>query len=227
MHCVDCGRPFVQIGGRGRPRVRCSECSPEQKKPTGSYVGLNINYRPRETACAHCGVPFAALYERTTHCCDQCRTDAGNQRQYRRLADASAAWRGTSRECRQCGEAFAVLHKHQVFCGPDCAARAHNARPERLGRAHVRRALHFGCRIEAVNKLRVFERDGWRCRLCGVDAPRELMGTVSGNAPELDHDVPLSRGGAHSYANTQLLCSCCNRQKGDRTTDEMRQLVAA
>lgn len=35
-------------------------------------------------------------------------------------------------------------------------------------------------------------------------------------APELDHVMPLSKGGTHSMDNVQLLCRKCNQRKGSR-----------
>lgn len=87
--------------------------------------------------------------------------------------------------------------------------------------------MKFGGEVERVDKLRVFERDGWRCRICNIKTPRSLMGTKDGRAPELDHALPLSRGGAHSYANTQLACASCNRLKRDLTVDELLARLAA
>lgn len=46
------------------------------------------------------------------------------------------------------------------------------------------------------------------------------MGSLSERAPELDHVVPLSRGGGHVYGNVQLLCRMCNGAKGALTMDE-------
>lgn len=34
--------------------------------------------------------------------------------------------------------------------------------------------------------------------------------------PSLDHVIPMSKGGAHSYANTQLAHWLCNVTKGNR-----------
>ena len=66
----------------------------------------------------------------------------------------------------------------------------------------------------------VFDRDGWRCRACHRSTPPELRGTFEDRAPELDHVVPLSKGGDHSMENTQCLCRACNMKKGARTMAE-------
>lgn len=51
----------------------------------------------------------------------------------------------------------------------------------------------------------VWNRDGGRCCMCG--AKEEL---------EFDHIIPLSKGGATSFRNLQLLCKTCNIRKSDK-----------
>jgi hypothetical protein len=52
-------------------------------------------------------------------------------------------------------------------------------------------------------KIAVSARDGGRCRQCG-----------STHQLHFDHVIPISRGGANTVANIQLLCGACNRAKG-------------
>lgn len=52
-------------------------------------------------------------------------------------------------------------------------------------------------------KMLVWTRDGGRCRKCGSNV--EL---------QFDHEIPVSKGGATSEQNLQLLCGPCNRAKG-------------
>ena len=52
-------------------------------------------------------------------------------------------------------------------------------------------------------KIAVSARDGGRCRQCG--STQQL---------HFDHVIPISRGGANTVANIQLLCGACNRVKG-------------
>lgn len=51
-------------------------------------------------------------------------------------------------------------------------------------------------------KIAVSVRDGGRCRQCG-----------SRDQLHFDHVIPVSRGGANTPANVQLLCGSCNRAK--------------
>jgi HNH endonuclease len=52
-------------------------------------------------------------------------------------------------------------------------------------------------------KIAVSARDGGQCRQCGSTAQLHF-----------DHVIPISRGGANTVANIQLLCGACNRAKG-------------
>lgn len=57
--------------------------------------------------------------------------------------------------------------------------------------------------IPQAVKIVVSVRDGGRCRQCG-----------STEQLHFDHVIPVSRGGANTVANIQLLCAACNRAKG-------------
>jgi len=58
--------------------------------------------------------------------------------------------------------------------------------------------------------------------MCGTKTPQRLRGTLNKKAPELDHIVPMSKGGAHSYMNTQCLCRACNGAKSNEVIGQLR-----
>jgi hypothetical protein len=63
----------------------------------------------------------------------------------------------------------------------------------------------------------IIERDGDKCSHCGDSV-------VIGGCPNddskinLDHIIPLSRGGHDAPHNIQILCRKCNNKKGNRVT---------
>lgn len=80
-----------------------------------------------------------------------------------------------------------------------------------------RRAKQRGATVaHAINPLVILERDKWKCYLCGTKTPRELRGTYKDNAPEVDHIIPLSKGGLHVESNLKCACRKCNIFKSDQ-----------
>lgn len=149
----------------------------------------------------------------------------------RRARDADAGKR-----CRDCG---VVVPKGTQRC-ETCRAAATEANrrharqrakfseaakaAKRAGKAR-RKAIERGIHAERFDPFEIFERDKWRCHLCGCKTPKALRGTYQDRAPELDHIVPLSKGGQHTRTNTACSCRKCNGVKGDRPLGQLR-LVA-
>lgn len=60
----------------------------------------------------------------------------------------------------------------------------------------------------ALNRRAVFARDGHRCQYCGAAAEN------------IDHVVPRSKGGLHTWENVVAACRPCNTRKEDRLLHE-------
>ena len=60
----------------------------------------------------------------------------------------------------------------------------------------------------ALNRRSVFARDGHRCQYCGDPAEN------------IDHVIPRSRGGEHTWENVVAACRPCNARKEDRLLHE-------
>lgn len=78
--------------------------------------------------------------------------------------------------------------------------------------------------MEDITAAEVYERDGWRCGLCGGRVPKSKRYPHPKSA-SLDHIVPVSLGGTHTLANVQLAHWECNRLKGVRAMNEQLRLV--
>ncbi len=61
-------------------------------------------------------------------------------------------------------------------------------------------------RVPPVNRREVLRRDKHSCQYCG--STKQLT---------LDHVIPRSKGGKHSWDNVVIACERCNSRKGDRT----------
>jgi 5-methylcytosine-specific restriction endonuclease McrA len=60
-----------------------------------------------------------------------------------------------------------------------------------------------------MTRAGVLRRDARRCAYCGK------------RADTIDHVIPRSRGGAHSWDNCVAACRTCNSRKADRLIDEI------
>lgn len=116
--------------------------------------------------------------------------------------------------CRACLALFSPTYGHsRLRVCTACAA--HRRQSQKRVHRLARKAMQRAATVEKVNPLKVFDRDGWECRLCGIPTPRVKRGTYEFDAPELDHIIPLAKGGEHSYRNTQCTCRRCNSLKSD------------
>lgn len=70
-----------------------------------------------------------------------------------------------------------------------------------------------GQRALMTSRLRqaIKERDGFTCKQCGASVSQEPNLLL-----EIDHIIPVSRGGLTTEDNLQTLCWRCNRRKGAR-----------
>jgi hypothetical protein len=70
-----------------------------------------------------------------------------------------------------------------------------------------------GQRALMTSRLRekVKNRDGFSCKICGLSVADEKNLLL-----EIDHIIPLSKGGITSEENLQTLCWKCNRSKGSK-----------
>lgn len=66
----------------------------------------------------------------------------------------------------------------------------------------------------AVTRSGVLKRDGRRCAYC------------CSRADTVDHVVPRSRGGGHTWENCVACCGRCNARKADRLLDELGWALA-
>jgi 5-methylcytosine-specific restriction endonuclease McrA len=118
-----------------------------------------------------------------------------------------------------------------AFWTAEILARA-DANRKRIRKARARRP------IPPRTRLRVLERDDFRCQVCGqrfdpdlpvlkgdsddraLDALMVEMKLVQYDIGlEVDHITPVSQGGANDMDNLQTLCRDCNRGKAARRLD--------
>lgn len=207
--CVQCGTAFRTR----KPEAKCcsNRCVNLERYDRIGRTGKAALIRsssvyPRD--CDLCRKPFIARHRDVVQCL-ACR-------------DSSKAWRVFISECSACSKLFASRYTSRT-CTPACAefARLMAKREAK----HKRRAIERDAFVSNVSPRRVFERDGWKCHLCGKKINRKAQ-VPHALAATIDHVIPLAAGGTHEPLNCRTAHFICNSSKGSRGGGEQLLLVA-
>ena len=211
--CEWCGEAFWW-----HPKMRVRFCSNKCASASRCYSGV-ASPLPW-VQCPDCSAWYLARGSR--QCPSRCRSvrRIAKQRARQRAKYVPAVERNpvVTLACAQCGKAFEsrTYSSRRLFCSEKCSTK------EERRTSRARRRLR-GVSVQRVYRRRIFERDGWRCRLCGKTVKRTAM-VPHPLAPTLDHIVPLAAGGRHEPANVQCAHFLCNSVKSAGTGPNGDQL---
>lgn len=219
---------------------RISDASGGQLVYIDGYVNKESSVRVR---CVDCGGEFYRTYHHiTTHGVGECpvckaiRQEAKEAERIRRREirreQAEAKRKEKTRTAAQ-KELRLLLRRHECpvcgmvtsrpkYCSGACMRKANNTVREHRRRARIEAAMVD--RDITVDGL--FRRDKGVCHLCGGRCDYEDFVVVNGVTicgdwyPSVDHVIPLSKGGEHSWSNVKLAHRICNSIKGDTAPGE-------
>jgi 5-methylcytosine-specific restriction endonuclease McrA/ribosomal protein S27AE len=210
--CPRCGEGFTFALGAdktycGRSCAALARCERGIKPPRSKPRSDTADGPHCKVYFLRCGGCERAFIARSTRAAGHCgRLDCVNAvRMLRKRGPL------VPRKCKECGEEYAPKSLRQsVFCSAACSRSG--GKSSSNGMTYRQRAARFGVAYEPVGRLKVFIRDGWRCMICGGKILRRKNPNHP-KAPSLDHRVPMSRGGSHTYANVQCAHRQCNSIK--------------
>ena len=223
--CQHCGKSFRPFSST-KAKYCSHDCAFEQQRiDRRAARELRAACRPGPYCavylckCSLCSTQFFGKAKAKHICSVECKN---------RLSSAKARQRNellrivVPKQCKECGTVFSAGYgdKRSSYCSDLC-----NRRVVRRIRKPQERARLRSATVERVDPFKVFDRDGWRCQICHKPTPQRLRGTIKHNAPELDHIVPLARGGEHSYRNTQCACRKCNGRKSNSVYGQLHLFV--
>lgn len=125
----------------------------------------------------------------------------------------------TINECKECGCLF-LDNNSSKYCSSKCRSRNIQRRHDKK---RLERAKQNGLVDSSITLLKLIKRDNGICYICGNKVNLEDYITKDNNVicgnyyPSIDHIIPLSKGGTHSWSNIKLAHRICNSLKGDRT----------
>jgi predicted nucleic acid-binding Zn ribbon protein len=117
--------------------------------------------------------------------------------------------------CAECDKEFQRTMYDQRFCSKQCG--------KKNGRhlSQLRKRIN-GTVDETVTLTKLYARDNGKCHICGKQANYQDFTVenngvfISGNSyPSIDHIMPVSKGGTHTWDNVALSHRICNSIKSD------------
>lgn len=191
-----------------------------------------------ERTCVECGEPIVGR-QSNAFLCGSTKCERDRLKRSEAYKKAKQRWRdknpsrggvGKAAHCEQCGAWFTPTRWIQKYCSHACGMEARRVprddvwrerrRNHRRRQNKRRRAVKHGAHADDIDPDAIYERDGWRCGICGCKVDSDLPYPHSMSV-SLDHIIPLSLGGSHTKDNVQCAHLRCNISKGNRGQDQL------
>jgi hypothetical protein len=161
--------------------------------------------------------------------CEACSKKVERQSSMQRVCSEKCRYRlekPLHQNCCDCGSELNADTRYVKRCDA-CKRKSRNHWKRIAGKTPRKRCRRHGVPCDPAIKSRdVFERDGYKCQLCGCkclakfkvvnDMPHPL-------SPTVDHIIAISLGiKGHTWDNVQCACWKCNVAKGAQAKGQMR-----
>ena len=217
-HCSKACRHLASYRhSRGRRDAReCPQCGVEFRRTNEDQVFCSracvAERFSRPTPCEDCGALLPRHDGKPTTRCGACDDQRARIKSAQQAMRAEERARSLQRTCLWCQVSFAARNVSARCCSKVCRSRLESrARKQRLK----------GLAPTIISIVAVYHRDHGRCGLCHKRVPltkkypHPLAATV-------DHIVPITQGGEHTFENVQLAHARCNLLKGNRQGGQLR-----
>jgi len=212
--CIECKGSFFGYNKRMYCSGKCQSAEMKRKATRRSLAkrltkALDTN---RHKTCTHCDSYFYAHTISKTFCSEEC---------YRTYLTDTKVRVSYNHKCRECGKHYTNNYKRSAGCSDKCKGRYSNRRDETNRRNKLREngKIDWDISVERLSK-----RDKGLCYLCKSktnlnDYTYDSNGYfIAGDYyPSVDHVLPVSKGGTHTWDNIKLAHRICNSLKSDNS----------
>jgi 5-methylcytosine-specific restriction endonuclease McrA len=136
--------------------------------------------------CVKCGANFSQYRPNHLACSYACSYHHQNHRRPNNQNDG---------RCLRCSLSLNHRRLHAIYCSKTCKSMDHTAK-------HRAKTRTKG----VARRYEIYERDQGKCYMC--------QQSISLDIAELDHLIPVSKGGSSDPSNIALSCRPCNRRRG-------------
>lgn len=234
MHTIICKECGSDYSSRYRTTKFCSD------KCRSKY---NKKNKGHEQTCKQCNKTFRN-YKKRIYCSFECsivnpKKVNPNERAIRLLRKNilkhAVKPKSTLRvvritECKQCGLLFGTSGQGGVcFCSDKCRRRNKNKVKELTKERKKERAIENGGFDSSISSEKLFKRDNGICYICKCKCNYDDYHTrgetiiVGDTFPTIEHVIPISKGGTHTWDNVMLACMRCNTTKGTQMINKSEE----
>lgn len=194
--CKDCGRAATRQWNRDNPAKKKAGSARYYAENTEHSKAVNARWRienAEKTRADH-----AAYYAENAEALKVVQS-AWVARNRERVRVNQTRWNAENPEARRASKArYYASHTEEY-----------------AAYVSIRRALELGAFVGPIPT-------DIKAQMIALYGPTCMVPDCENIDLELDHIVPLSKGGAHAVDNFQLLCSWCNKSKGNRSSADYR-----
>lgn len=229
--CPSCKREFEQPLA-GPPMTYCSETCRNSAKYARRRAGRRVG---RVSNCLWCEADITGLRADAKFCSDPCANRWDFQQNAERITASARRYAEEHPDkVREAQRRYTDRHREKIYARQKSWQRANRDHHKAYQADYQRRyALAFPekVRLHTANRsarkrtngggaLVISERD-WS-RLLNVYRNRCAYCSTADDTLQIEHVVPLARGGRHSVGNVVPACAPCNLSKNDKLLVEWR-----
>lgn len=188
------------------------------------YIDEFLNDPDNWKMVLHCEQNFYDWEDACMEYISTCHFKKHRMKQFESVKDYSSAYRfycmRTKTRYKQVNYQKYTYHVNEAaserFCNFDWLEKRHRKLEEIGYEATLNDYNARDQRKLMTRKLRekIMKRDNYTCQICGKYMPDEV-------GLQIDHIIPVSRGGKTVESNLRVLCNKCNAKKGSKFDEEM------
>lgn len=125
------------------------------------------------------------------------------------------------KKCIHCGKIFTTTYNRQSYCLDECYRKHRNQKLEIRKRLKLYELIDNGAYDSSISLETLIIRDRNRCHICEGKCNKNDFEIIDDNFivgkdyPSIDHIVPVSKEGSHTWDNVKLAHHYCNTIKSN------------
>ena len=203
-------------------KILKQDCLKRGDKDNLRYYCSDKCFKEKESKCCRiCNKKFLPKHSNENTCSDKCKKlYLNNIREINFISK--------EKYCKYCGKKFNTKFKEsKVYCSKECINKMNNFRSKIQEGKRADKIKNNGDIDKDITLPKLYEKHKGICMICGEkcdynDYVKNEKGHFisGGKYPSIDHIIPISKGGTHTWGNVQLACRICNTYKNDSYIEE-------